>query len=147
MWMGFLLPLHPRFVHFPIALTITGVAMIIVGFLAHRERWIEFGRLSLVLGWAGLLLASLTGLIDESRAPTTPPVQTVINQHITVGISLVVVFGIALYWPLRNRQLWAQPSQRALYLALLVLGAGLVVLDGWLGGKLVYSLGVGVAGR
>jgi uncharacterized membrane protein len=173
--MTFLFPLHPRFVHFPIALSLTGVALIILGLLLKREWWIEHGRFSLVLGWLGVLVASLTGLIDEARAPDSPAVQTVLNQHITVGVSLLVVFGFALYLPLRNRGLWNQASepaprqtsafqqshairpprslrtrrasrnQRALFMALLVIGAGLILLEGWLGGKLVYSLGVGVA--
>ncbi len=175
--MSLLFPLHPRFVHFPIALSLTGVALIILGFLLKRERWIEYGRFSLVLGWLGVLLASLTGLIDESRAPDSPAVQALLDQHITVGVSLLVVFGLALYIPLRNRALWGQPSepvplqrhgtnqsralrprralrtqrsfrnQRALFIALLLIGAALILLDGWLGGKLVYSLGVGVAAR
>jgi uncharacterized membrane protein len=31
-------------------------------------------------------------------------------------------------------------------LALFVLGMGLIAVEGWLGGKLVYDLGVGVQG-
>jgi uncharacterized membrane protein len=173
--MSLLFPLHPRFVHFPIALTLTGVALIIFGLLLKRDRWTEFGRFSLILGWLGVLVASLTGLIDEAHAPDTPAVQTLINQHITVGVSLLVVLGAALYLPFRNRWLWNQSAevapaqaaafgarrrpqralrtqrasrnQRALFIALLVIGAGLILLEGWLGGKLVYSLGVGVAGH
>jgi uncharacterized membrane protein len=173
--MTLLFPLHPRFVHFPIALSLTGVVLIMLGLFLKRERWTEYGRFSLVLGWFGVLVASLTGLIDESRAPDSPAVQTVLNQHITVGVGLLVVFGLALYLPLRNRGLWnptselarrqapafqqsrairpqrsmrtqrASRNQRALFMALLVIGAGLLLLEGWLGGKLVYSLGVGVA--
>jgi uncharacterized membrane protein len=173
--MSILFPLHPRFVHFPIAFSLTGVFLIILGLLLKRDRWIDYGRFSLVLGWVGVLVASLTGLIDESRAPDSPAVQALLNQHITVGVSLLVVFGLALYLPLRNRGLWnrdsepaprqtggfqqsrairpqralrtqrASRNQRAVFTALLVIGAGLILLEGWLGGKLVYSLGVGVA--
>ena len=175
--MSLLFPLHPRFVHFPIALCLTGVVLVILGFLLKRERWVEYGHFSLVLGWLGVLVASLTGLIDQARAPDSPAVQALLNQHITVGVSLLVVFGLALYLPLRNRGLWDQapgpaplqtsglkPSralrpqralrtqrtsrnQRTLFIVLLVIGAGLILLEGWLGGKLVYSLGVGVAAR
>jgi uncharacterized membrane protein len=177
--MGLLSPLHPRFVHFPIALLLTGVVLIALALTLRRERWLEYGRFSLFLGWLGVLVASLTGLIDEARAPDSAPVQAVVNQHITVGILLLVIFGLALYWPLRNPALWgglptggaaatepapsrarrsrqvgrqaagaqALRAQRWLYLALLLLGAALIVLEGWLGGKLVYTFGVGVLGH
>ena len=143
--MSFLLPIHPRLVHFPIALSLTGVAFVVLGLALRRERWTDYGRMSLFLGWLALIVASLGGLIDESRAPATAVVTAAINQHITVAISLIVVFGLALYWPLRNRKLWTDPGHRLLYIALLILGALLILLEGWLGGKLVYTLGVGTS--
>jgi uncharacterized membrane protein len=36
------------------------------------------------------------------------------------------------------------PRQRSGYLRLLLIGALLVLLDGWLGGLLVYSFGLGI---
>ena len=145
--MLFTYPFHPRLVHFPIALTLVGAAFYIWGILRGQERWLAFGRTSLVLGWIGILVAIVSGLIDQSRAPNLPAVADTINQHITVGIAMVVVFGLALYWPLRDRKLWTQPGKRWAFVALLCAGAGLVLLEGWLGGKLVYQLGVGVAGH
>jgi uncharacterized membrane protein len=143
--MSFLLPLHPRLVHFPIALGLAGALGLVLGLILHREQWIAWARVSLLLGWFGLLVAALSGLIDQSRAPGTPAVTDAINLHITVGVGLIIVFGLALYWPLRNRRLWTDPALRLPYIALLLLGAALMLLEGWLGGKLVYTLGVGVA--
>jgi uncharacterized membrane protein len=143
--MSFLLPLHPRLVHFPIALGLVGAVTLILGLVLHRDQWIAYGRMSLLLGWFGLLLAAVTGLIDQSRATSTPAITDAINLHITVGVALIVIFGLILYWPLRNRRLLADPALRLPYIALLLAGAALIVLDGWLGGKLVYTLGVGVA--
>lgn len=143
--MPFLFPYHPRLVHFPIALGLVGVGCIAWGLLRGQDRWTGYGRTSMFLGWLGMLLAALSGLIDQSRAPDTPAVTGAINQHITVGICLIVVFGLALYWPLRNRKLWQPSGARWAYLALLAAGAGLLLWDAWLGGQLVYHLGVGVA--
>jgi uncharacterized membrane protein len=143
--MQFLFPFHPRLVHFPIALCLVGAFFVAWGLLRQQERWTSYGRTSLVLGWFGLLAAALTGLIDQSRAPNTPVVTNTINLHITTGIGLIVIFGLALYWPLRNRKLWARPSTRWAYVALLAAGAALILFEAWLGGQLVYHLGVGVA--
>ncbi len=142
-----LFPFHPRLVHFPIALGLVGVVCVGWGLLRGRPAWTAYGRTSLLLAWLGVLAAALTGLIDQSRAPDIPAVTNTINLHITVGVALIVVFGLALYWPLRDRKLLASPSKRWAYLALLVVGAGLIVFEAWLGGQLVYKLGVGVAGH
>lgn len=140
----FLLPLHPRAVHFPIALTLAGVLFAALGLLRQKPGWIAYGQMSLLLGWLGTIAAILTGLFDQSAAPQTPEVLAIINQHITAGIALLVAVGLALYWPLRNKRLWDAGGARWGYLALLLLIAVLVAVEGWLGGKLVYELGVGV---
>ncbi len=140
------LPLHPRFVHFPIALLLVGVAFVAIGLLRPgiAERWLWAGRWLIFLGWIGTIVAGITGLVDQSRAADTLAVRDTVNLHITVGIALLIVFGLALYWPLKQRDLWRTGSQRWAYLAWLLLGALLVLVEGWLGGHLVYTLGVGV---
>jgi uncharacterized membrane protein len=151
--MDFLSPFHPRLVHFPIALSLAGVFFILAGwFLAKRsrsstegaERWQDYGRLSLVLGWLGVLAAGVSGLIDQSRAPDIPEVRQLINQHIGAGLALLVVLGLAIYWPVKDKTLMSKPGRRWLYSALLALAAALVLVESWLGGKLVYTYGVGV---
>ncbi|OQA43011.1 MAG: hypothetical protein BWY52_02014 [Chloroflexi bacterium ADurb.Bin325] len=138
------LPLHPRTVHFPIALTLVGVAFAALGLFRQRPQWIAYGQMNLLLGWLGALAAVATGLFDQSAAPQTPEVLAVINQHISAGIALLVTIGLALYWPLRNKRLWSAGRSRWGYLALLLLIVALIAVEGWLGGRLVYGLGVGV---
>lgn len=140
----FLLPLHPRAVHFPIALSLAGVLFAALGLLGRKPNWFAYGQMSLLLGWLGTIAAIITGLFDQSAAPQTPEVLAVIDQHITAGIALLVAVGLALYWPLRNKRLGDAGAARWGYLALLLLIAALVAVEGWLGGKLVYELGVGV---
>ena len=148
--MEFLFPFHPRFVHFPIALSLVGVAFVAASFARRQAeaRWFWAGRLLVFLGWIGALVAGVTGMIDQSRAPDLPVVRDTINMHITVGIALIIVFGLALYWPLKDKKLLTEGApgrgHRWGYLALLLLGVGLVLLESWLGGQLVYKLGVGV---
>jgi uncharacterized membrane protein len=139
-----LLPFHPRVVHFPIALSIVGALFIVVGLLRRQDRWTGYGQITLLLGWLGIMAAVVTGLIDQTNAPQNADVAAVINQHITVGIALLVAVGLALYWPLRNKKLWSTSSRWG-YLALLVVIVVLVLVEGWLGGKLVYHFGVGVS--
>ncbi len=142
-----LYPIHPRLVHFPIALSLVGSACILWGIWRGREHWTAYGRTSLLFGWIGALIAALSGLIDQSRAPGNPAVAAAINRHITAGIAVIVVLGLALYWPLRDRKLLAQAGRCRAYVGLILAGAALIVLEAWLGGQLVYHLGVGVINR
>ena len=138
-----LVPFHPRIVHFPIALSIVGALFIVVGLLRRQERWTGYGQITLLLGWLGIMAAVVSGLIDQAAAPQEAAVIAVINQHITVGIALVIAVGLALYWPLRNKRLWTSPARWG-YVALLAAIVVLILIEGWLGGKLVYQFGVGV---
>jgi uncharacterized membrane protein len=140
----FLFPWHPRVVHFPMALLLIGAAFTALGLWRGRPAWREHGRLSLLLGWLSTLAAVMTGLIDQSRAAQSETITAAINQHITVGLAVLVAFGLALYWPLRDKKLCVAGRIPWPYLALLLVGVALVLAEGWLGGKLVYELGVGV---
>jgi uncharacterized membrane protein len=139
-----LAPFHPRLVHFAVALSVVGAVFLALGLIRQRERWIGYGQFSLLLGWLGVMAAVITGLIDQSGAPDDATITAVINQHITAGIALLIAVGLALYWPLRNKRLFAEGRARWGFLALLLVIVALVAVEGWLGGKLVYQYGVGV---
>ncbi len=143
--MDILYPFHPRIVHFPIALVLSGVVLLALGGFRREQRWREAGQISLMLGWLGALAAALTGLIDQSRAPQTQAVVDTINLHITTSVALIVALGLVLYLPLTWRKRPPQATQRALYAVLIVSAVALVLTTAYLGGRLVFTLGVGVA--
>lgn len=146
-------PLHPRFVHFPIALLLTGslvaLAYIILPRLRAGDSWPRQTLLSLawsclLLGWLAIFPAVLTGLIDQNSAPQNPAVTSVVNQHIAAGFGLIITYGLLLYERLRAADVLDEPRSRLRIIFLLVLGIGLIILEGSLGGKLVYQFGVGI---
>ena len=142
-----LLPLHPRFVHFPVALLLTGSVIALAYLLGFRRPQLPVVAWSTIfLGWLALFAAILTGLIDQNQAPQDEAVVSVLNPHIAVGFGLVIVYGLLLYERLRMPRVLDLPDKRWRLLLLLALGIVLVVVEGWLGGRLVYVLGVGVAG-
>lgn len=139
------MPFHPRMVHFPIALALVGALFAALGLLRRNQGWWRYGQISLLLAGLGTLAAGITGLVDQAQAPQDPAVAALINAHITAGILLGVAVGLALYWPLRNKHLSAGDGPaRWGYLALLAVIVVLVLVEGRLGGQLVYDFGVGV---
>lgn len=143
--MSILDPLHPRFVHFPVALLATGSVMALVYLLGWRRPALPVVTwVMILLGWLGIFPAVLSGLIDRNRAPDDPAVVALINPHIATGFGLLIVYGLLLYERLRSPAVLDQPRRRWLLIGLLALGLALLLVEGWSGGKLVYDLGVGV---
>lgn len=143
--MSILLPLHPRLVHFPIALLATGSIIALVYLLGWRRPAMPVVVWSMIsLGWLALFAAVLSGLIDRNSAPDDPAVTAVMNPHIAAGFGLLIIYGWLLYERLRTPAVLDQPGRRAVMALLFVLGLAVLVAEGWLGGKLVYDLGVGV---
>jgi uncharacterized membrane protein len=101
------------------------------------------------LGWLLLLPAVVTGTIDAARQvfdPLRPRDDALVwvNAHALTGVAIMVVYWQAWQARRRNPAILDDAGARRSYLALLTLGAMLVVLTGWLGGQLVYSLRLGI---
>ena len=142
-----LFPLHPRFVHFPIALLVTGSVLA----LAYMLRWRRPTLASvtwvlLLLGWISVFFAVLTGLIDQNSAPQDAEIKSLLSLHTALGFALIAVYGLMLYERLRSPDALDSPAMRWRLIALAALGLALVLIDGWVGGTLVYKYGVGVQG-
>lgn len=144
--------LHPATVHFPIALLILGSA----AGLLYLLRWSHPDLLTLTwwplrLGWIGVGVAVLTGLLAQSGLPPQAPYTTLLNWHIGTGLGLLVLYGVPIYraWVYANRRKGDEPADllqvataRRWITMVLIAGLVLVTLTGWLGGELVYTWGV-----
>jgi len=142
-------PLHPPLVHLPIGLLV-GNAILTGLYLRRGDRSVEVAAYHcLWLGWLLLWPAVISGTYEALRElAATSPARTDalgwINAHALAGCLLLVVYWQA--WQQRRRQPDVLDDRRARrsYLARLALGLLLLVVDGWLGGQLVYGLGIGI---
>jgi uncharacterized membrane protein len=142
-------PLHPLTVHLPIGLLI-GNALLTLIYLRRGDRAFEASAFHcLWLGWLLLLPAVVSGTWDAAQqllnaANPRPDALPWVNAHAAVGLVLLVVYWRA--WQIRRRRpgILDDARGRRGYLAHLATGAALTVLNGWLGGELVYGLGLGV---
>ena len=136
-------PIHPALVHFPIALLFVSVLADFLAVLGVTDSLRDAAWWTLLGAAVGGVLTALAGLFDMHRAPLTEAAHERVHQHMTVGSTLAIVItalaiwrgmihfeqGVMLGWP---------------YLVVSFLTMGLAAFQGWLGGDLVYTYGVGV---
>lgn len=136
-------PLHPMVVHFPIALYLLGVLLTLGYLWRHTSDYERFAYWTFILAWISVVVAALAGLVDQGSLAPNDPRRDNINNHITAGVVLLVINGLVVYYRFR----WAgvlATSRRWQYLVLMAAGVVAVVVTGWLGGELVYTLKVGI---
>ena len=142
-------PFHPLTVHLPIGLLL-GNALLTLLYLRRGDPTFETSAYHcLWIGWLGALLAVAAGTFDAARQLLSVSNARVdalgwINAHALVGFAILLIYWQA--WQIRRRypMVLASPTARRGYLARLAAGVTLLVLDGWLGGHLVYSLRLGI---
>ncbi len=140
---GALLTFHPICVHFATALTVFGLLLDCVGSWCRQERWQHAGRLGFFAGVVAIGLAVLSGWIEQElprpASAFDAQIQDVLfyNEYLGYGLlGLFLVLAIA-----RLRIHGRLPT---MFVVLSLLGLGGLVVQGYLGGELVYRYGAGV---
>jgi uncharacterized membrane protein len=135
--------LHPLFVHFPIALLLSSVALRWAANFWPGKGLNQAAWYTLLLGLAGTVFTLLTGFLDAQRVPLDSPALATLNIHRALGIATFVLFGALAIWSWRSKDA-ISGGKRILYTAIQVVGVALIVTVGFLGGELVYTFGLGV---
>lgn len=136
-------PLHPMTVHFPIAFYLLGALLTLIYLWKKTKEVEQFADLSFTLSFIGTVVASVVGLVDQSALELNDPRRVVVNNHITASVALLIINGLLIYMRFR----WSDVltgSYRWYYLGLMALGVVALLVTAWLGGELVFQLGVGV---
>jgi uncharacterized membrane protein len=130
-------PIHPMLVPIPIGLWIFSLVCDLVhAGGSSNPAWATVALYTMGGGIVGALLAAVPGLIDLLSLPAGPRRTALV--HMAINLTVVALYVVNLWLRLQAPEspgglIW--PS---------VLAIGLLVLSGWLGGKLVYELGVAV---
>jgi len=136
-------------VHLPIGLLI-GNAVMTALYLWRGDRTLETAAYHcLWLGWLLLLPAVASGTLDAARQLTDPArsrddALIWVNAHALAGLAVMTVYWQAWQARRRNPALLDDAQRRRGYLVRLGIGVALLILTGWIGGYLVYTLRMGV---
>jgi len=133
-------PIHPILVPFPLGLLTTSVIFDVIHLFTGGARWAEISFWMIAAGVIGGLLAAVFGLIDWLAIPSGTRAKAIGLGH---GLSNVVMVALfAMSWLLRSG---APGDPGVLPIVLSFLGVSLASLGGYLGGELVFRMGIGVA--
>ena len=134
-------PIHPMVV--PLAIggfLLSFIFDIVCLATGQLEPWSTVAYYTMIGGVAGALIAAVFGLVDLLSLPSGSYTKHVALTH--MGINLVVVALFAANVWLRH----AEHNPGGTPFILSIVGVLLLVVSGWLGGKMVYEAGVGVDG-
>jgi len=130
--------MHPALVHFPIAFLPVAVGADAVGSLTDSRSASSFGQIAICIAAVGAIGAAVTGLIAGEEVNVEGASQDMLITHRNLNsIATVVASGMAI-WRINQ----GKPS--AAYFAFGAVGIGVLAYTAYLGGKLVYGVGVGV---
>ena len=133
-------PIHPMLIVFP-AGSFTAAVIFDILYLIFRNPTLPAVSFYVIaLGVIGGLLAAVFGFIDWSALPNNSRAKGIGLWHGLGNFVIVVLFAVS--WLLRRGSVDFVPSGFALLLSF----AGIVLALGtlWIGGELVYRLGVAV---
>jgi len=145
-------PIHAMVVGFPIGLYVTALVCDGLFLLLHDPFWFRMAYWAIAFGLVTHVSAALTGLPDflavmkerqdAHQLDDLKGAQRVATSHLVFGVGLLVVQGLNL--ALRNGGEMPAGVSVAMPVIVNVIGAGLVGLQGWYGGELVYRHHVGM---
>jgi uncharacterized membrane protein len=128
-------PIHPMLVPIAIGLWIFSLVCDLIYAFGATESWRIVALYTLAGGIVGALLAAMPGFIDMLSLPF--PVKRTALIHMGLNLTVVALYVVNLWLRL-------QEAAHSTVLWLSILAIALLVVSGWLGGKMVYEEGVGV---
>ena len=136
--------IHPVLVHATVAFLIVGGLVEAYGIGRHREGAARFGGALVVLGTVWLVPTIAAGFLAENVLTLSAAAADAVDDHERFGL---LAFGV--FVPLLIMKAWGRGRPplrfRGLYVAGLLVGVALASTAAYLGGLMVYELGVGVA--
>jgi uncharacterized membrane protein len=136
-------PVHPAFVHFPIALVTLSFIADLLGSWLNKATLRITGFWTLAAAFIFGIVTAITGYWDMRR-DTLGETDRYVDFHMDTGLVLLAAILVLFAW---RWFIYARRQQvpKAFYLVVAFLVFCLTMFQGWYGGEMVYSQGAGVA--
>ena len=135
--------IHPKVVHFTIALFSLAVLLDVIGMITKNEKFHWAALLNLIFAGAAAIVTVISGLLAESNVLHNDAAHEIMETHETLGfivlgsILLLLIWRIILKGNFPGKAVW-------LYLIIGIGGIGVMFVGADYGGEMVYTHGVAV---
>ena len=130
-------PIHPMIVPIPIGLWLFSlVCDLVFMYGGGGPQWQTVAFYTMAGGVVGALVAAIPGLIDMLSLNGSPRKTAII--HMSINLTIVGLYVVNIFVRLGN------PQNLQLPVWLSIIAVSLLVVSGWLGGKMVYEQRVAV---
>ena len=133
-------PVHPMLVVYPVGLFSIAVLFDVLYLVFGNAAFPTVSFYIIAAGVVGGLLAAIFGFVDWLALPSNSRAKRIGGMHGLGNVVIVVLFAVS--WLLRRGDADLVPNGTALLLSFV--GLGMALVTAWIGGELVYRLGVGV---
>ncbi|CAN5751573.1 hypothetical protein BH23GEM6_BH23GEM6_13020 [soil metagenome] len=130
--------IHPALVHFPITLIPTSLAADALGRLTNNQALMDVGRKTMPVAAASAAIAGVFGLVAQEAVNVEGEAAEMLITHRNLNLGLI---GLAAVMAAKRSR--RQRPTRG-YLLAGAIGAAVMSYSAYLGGHMVYELGVGV---
>ena len=134
-------PIHPMLVPVAIGGFLLSFVFDIICWIsgaASPNVWNQVSYYTMIGGIVGALIAAVFGLVDLLSLPRGPVRATAVT-HMSINLVVVVLYVVNVLMRHRN------PAELGVPMFMSLVAVLLLVVSGWLGGKMVYEAGVGVS--
>ena len=135
--------IHPLLVHFPIAFLSAFFVLDLIATLAKKPNWRSVASWFLYFGTVAAVFTVITGLIAADSVVHGQDVHGIMENHETIGISVLSLAIVLSAWRVKSRGL-IHGGANSFFLILSALLFVLIMLGADLGGFMVYKYGVAV---
>ena len=131
-------PIHPMLVPIAIGCWVLSFAADLICLASGAvQPWQTVAYYAMIGGIVGALAAAVPGLVDLMSLPPGPIKKTALT-HMGINLTVVAMYVYNVYCRHLN------PQDLKMPLMLSVVAILMLLVSGWLGGKMVYEAGVGV---
>ena len=136
-------PLHPALVHIPTALWPTALVFDLLSRFREENVFVQLAYYAILLGLIVALLAIPTGFADWTDIRREKPAWKLGLYHLILNVVVSILW--AINWWLRMGSFQTAVSVPSGLVGLSALATLLLLVSGYLGGRMLYAYGINVA--
>lgn len=133
---------HPLFVHFPIALLLSSVALFFAGTFINRNELLTVAKWDLILGSFSGVVTVITGFIAAGTLPHNEDIHQAMLTHMKIMV-VVVLLSLSLSGYILYLKDLLAIKKNVTFRVGLILMAALLTIGADYGGKMVFKYGAG----